>query len=64
MNVNSRIMPGPVITFIAKILRFLWLRMPKNFTDLEFLRPLGHFFYNRFTYFQNRDQSHSTWFLE
>lgn len=63
MNVNSKIMPGPLMTFTAKLSRFFWVRMPKKFTDLEFLRPLGHFFYNRFTYFQSRDQTHSTWFL-
>ena len=63
MNVNSRIMPGDAMTFIARSLKFFWIRAPRNLTNLKFLRPLGHFFYNRYTYFQNRNQSHDTWFL-
>ena len=55
--------PGSALNFISRVVRFIWLRTPSAITDLSIFRHIGKYFYNRFTKFQSRDQSHSTWFL-
>ena len=55
--------PGSALNFISRVVRFIWLRTPSAITDLSIFRHIGKYFYNRFTKFQSRDQSHSTWLL-
>jgi len=55
--------PKSLLNFISRVIRFIWVRTPSNITDKKTFLPIGRYFYSRFTKFQSRDQSHSTWFL-
>jgi len=55
--------PKSLLSFISRVIRFIWVRTPSSITDKKIFLPIGKYFYSHFTKFQSRDQSHSTFFL-
>jgi hypothetical protein len=56
--------PKSLLSFISRVIRFIWVRTPSSITDKKIFLPIGKYFYSHFTKFQSRDQSHSTFFCE
>ena len=55
--------PGAILIFFARATHFIWKRLPIILNDFRISQYIGKYFYNHYTRFQSRDQSHSTWFL-